>query len=307
MAGNDFEQNWALLVHDTARLIRRRFDVSIRDLGLTQAKWRVLGTLSRHPGITQSELAERLDIEKAPLGLALEWLDQAGWIRREKDPTDRRARRVYLREQSTPTLQAMEERFRLVESNYLRGFDESEVAELLDALQAVRTMLRTADHIAKDADTGRQDTYLSVLFECSRLLMRRFDVRLGDMGFTRQQWLALNTIEQREGLRQSDLAEATEVGAAAAGKLVDALERGAWVERRVDAADRRANRLHISRRGRSMLASTRERFDRLHGDLDRALGRERHRILVKRLGWIRQRLLEEGVHTAEARRAGARS
>ena len=45
----------------------------------------------------------------------------------------------------------------------------------------------------------------------------------------------------------------------------------------------------------------------LHGDLDRSLGRERHRILVKRLGWIRQRLLEEGVHTAEARRAGARS
>jgi hypothetical protein len=77
MAANDFEQNWALLVHDTARLIRRRFDVSIRDLGLTQAKWRVLGTLSRHPGITQSELADRLDIEKAPLGLALEWLDQA--------------------------------------------------------------------------------------------------------------------------------------------------------------------------------------------------------------------------------------
>ena len=42
-------------------------------------------------------------------------------------------------------------------------------------------------------------------------------------------------------------------------------------------------------------------------DLDRALGAERHRILVKRLGWIRHRLLEEGLHTAEARRAGART
>lgn len=307
MPANNFEQNWALLVHDTARLIRRRFDLSIKDLGLTQAKWRVLATLHRSPGLTQSELAERLDIEKAPLGLALEWLDQTGWIRRETDRSDRRARRVFLREQSAPTLRAMEERFRQVESNYLRGFDESEVAELLDALQAVRSTLRRVDTPSADAATTASDTYLSVLFECARLLMRRFDARLAELGFTRQQWLALNTIEQREGLRQSELADATEVGAAAAGKLVDALEKSGWVERRVDARDRRANRLHLSRRGRSMLSSTRERFERLHGDLDRALGAERHRVLVKRLGWIRHRLLEEGLHIAEARRAGART
>ena len=307
MPAHSFEQNWALLVHDTSRLIRRRFDLAIKDLGLTQAKWRVLATLHRSPGLSQSELAERLDIEKAPLGLALEWLDQAGWIRRETDRADRRARRVYLHEQSTPTLKAMEERFRQVEGNYLRGFDEAEVAELLDALQAVRQTLRRSDTPVQDASLATTDTYLSVLFECARLLIRRFDVRLGEMGFTRQQWLALNTIEQREGLRQSELAEATEVGAAAAGKLIDALEKSGWVERRVDATDRRAKRLHLSRRGRSMLSSTRERFDRLHGDLDRALGAERHRILVKRLGWIRHRLLEEGLHTAEARRAGART
>jgi DNA-binding MarR family transcriptional regulator len=307
MPANSFEQNWALLVHDTARLIRRRFDVAIKDLGLTQAKWRVLAILHRSPGLSQSELAERLDIEKAPLGLALEWLDQAGWIRRETDRSDRRARRVYLREQAAPTLQTMEERFRQVENNYLRGFDEPEVAELLDALLAVRTTLRRSDSPAPGAAGSDTDTYLSVLFECGRLLIRRFDARLGEMGFTRQQWLALNTIEQREGLRQGELADATEVGAAAAGKLVDALEKSGWVERRVDPGDRRANRLHLSRRGRSMLSSTRERFDRLHGDLDRALGAERHRTLVKRLGWIRHRLLEEGLHTAEARRAGVRS
>ena len=178
MPAHSFEQNWALLVHDTSRLIRRRFDLAIKDLGLTQAKWRVLATLHRSPGLSQSELAERLDIEKAPLGLALEWLDQAGWIRRETDRADRRARRVYLREQSTPTLKAMEERFRQVEGNYLRGFDEAEVAELLDALQAVRQTLRRSDTPVQDASLATTDTYLSVLFECARLLIRRFDVRL---------------------------------------------------------------------------------------------------------------------------------
>lgn len=300
----DFDQSWALLVHDTARLIRRRFDVSIRDLGLTQAKWRVLAILSRQPGQTQSEIAERLDIEKAPLGLALAWLEQSGWIRRERDPHDRRARRVYLGDKAGPTVELMAERFRTVESHYLRGFDDAEQAELLDSLLALREMLRASD--ARALAGQAPDTYLSVLFECARLLIRRYDARLSELGFTRPQWLLLNTIEQREGLRQADLAEATELGAAATGKVVDALESAGWVERRVDATDRRANRLHLSRRGRAMLASTRERFERLHGNLERTLGSDRQRSLVKRLGWIRHRLLEEGAHIAEARRAGAR-
>jgi DNA-binding MarR family transcriptional regulator len=299
-------QSWALVVHDTARLIRRRFDVAIRDLGLTQAKWRVLATLSRHPGLRQSELAERLDIEKAPLGLALEWLEQAGWIRRESDPQDRRARRVYLSEQSAPTLALMEERFRGVETQYLRGFDESEVAGLLDSLQALRETLREGDPAPERPDTG-PETYLSVLFACSRILIRRFDARLAELGFNRAQWMLLNTIDQHEGLRQTTLADLTELGNATIGRTIDGLERNGWVERRVDPTDRRANRLHLSRRGRAMLASTRERFETLHGNLERALGPERHANLLKRLGWIRQRLLEEAAHTAEARRAGVRA
>lgn len=303
----DPERNCAYLIHDTARLIRRRFDQSIRDLSLTQAKWRVLATLGRDPGLTQSELAERLDIEKAPLGLALVWLEQAGWIRRAPDPRDRRVRRVHLRERATPTLELMNERFRAVESHYLRGFDESEQAELLDSLLALRAMLRNPDGQAQPEEPHRPETYLSVLFECARLLIRRFDSRLAELGFTRQQWLVLNTIDRREGLRQNELAEATELGAAAAGRLVDALERAGWVERRADPRDRRANRLFISRRGRSMLSATRERFARLHEGLERALGAERQRSLVTRLVWIRHRLIEESAHIAVTRRAGARA
>src|SRR5262245_24580976 len=104
MSKHDFEQSCAFLIHDSARLIRRRFDGSIRDLGLTEAKWRILAVLRRQPGLRQCDIADLLDIEKAPLGLAIEWLEQAGWVRREADARDRRARRVHLQSQSGPTL-----------------------------------------------------------------------------------------------------------------------------------------------------------------------------------------------------------
>lgn len=304
MSGPDLEQSFAFLIHDTSRLIRRAFDATIRDLELTQAKWRVLATLRRRPGITQSDIAERLGIAKAPLGLALQWLEQANWIKREPDPGDRRARRVFLLEHAEPTIEIMEQRFRAVESSYLRGFDSDEVQQMLESLQIVRQELR-ATSSSPEAQDLLPDNYLSVLFECSRLLNRRFDARLAELGFTRNQWLVLNTVYRREGLSQTEIAEATALGVAPLGKLLDALQKSHWIERRADPDDRRANRLYLTRRAHHTLKSTRQRFETLHAGLERPLGTIRKQHLVNSLGWIRQRLIEETAHSADTRRIGA--
>ena len=94
MSVPELEQSFAFLIHDTSRLIRRAFDNAIRDLELTQAKWRVLATLRHCPGITQSDIAERLGIAKAPLGLALQWLEQASQIITPVKPKPARRSRV---------------------------------------------------------------------------------------------------------------------------------------------------------------------------------------------------------------------
>ena len=317
----DFEQNCAFLIHDTARLIRRRFGLSIRDLQLTQAKWRVLTALMERPGISQSELAERLDIEKAPLGLALDWLEQAGWIERKADPADRRVRRAALLPRAEPALARMSERFRAIEANYLRGFDAEEVAQMLESLQVIRDTLRaaaptpasaarTAPVATPGTDTttpanARTETYVSVLFECARLLTRRFDARLAEMGFTRNQWLVMNTVYRNEGMRQTAIADATEIGAAPLGKVIDALQADGWLERRADLRDRRAKRLFLTRRAHHLLSGKRQRFEQLHAALLQPLGLRRTQLLVNSLGWIRQRLLEESPQTTEPRLAGA--
>jgi len=306
MAPFELDQSCGFLIHDTARLIRRRLDMALRDLDLTQAKWRVLASLRQVPGIKQSELADRLDIGKAPLGLALEWLEQAGWIRREVDQWDRRARRVYLMEQAEPTLTVMDQRFRAVESNYLRGFDAAEIELLLQCLQVLRDELRRLTG-ASPGPAETAETYVSVLFECARMLIRRFDARLAELGFTRNEWLVLNTVHRHEGLRQTEITDATEIAVAPLGKLVDSLEKGQWLERRADPRDRRAKRLYLTRRAHHVLLSVRQRFEQLHAGLEQPLGPRRKHHLVSSLDWIRQRLLEETLHTLDSRRAGARS
>ena len=72
----------ATLLQDTARLVRRRFDQAIRPLGLTEARWRAVAYVNTWPGLTQTELAELLDIEKAPADL-IDRLQAEGLLRRE--------------------------------------------------------------------------------------------------------------------------------------------------------------------------------------------------------------------------------
>src|SRR5216684_1283328 len=60
----DPERSFGFLLHDVARLLRKRFDQRARALGLSRSQWQVLAHLSRHEGINQSGLAEILEIER---------------------------------------------------------------------------------------------------------------------------------------------------------------------------------------------------------------------------------------------------
>jgi DNA-binding MarR family transcriptional regulator len=176
---------------------------------------------------------------------------------------------------------------------------------MLESLQIVRQELRAAAD-AGNVHDALPDNYLSVLFECARLLNRRFDARLVELGFTRNQWLVLNTVGRRQGLSQTEIADATALGVAALGKLLDALEKSHWIERRADPRDRRTKRLYLTRRAQNTQKSMRLRFEDLHSALEHPLGSNRKQHLVNSLGWIRQRLIEETVHGATPRHSGAR-
>ena len=90
------DHNLGFLVHDVARLMRVAYDRRAKALGLTRSQWWVLNNLYFNEGITQSELADLLDVEKPTLGRLLDRLEAKGWIARQADRHDRRAKRVYL-------------------------------------------------------------------------------------------------------------------------------------------------------------------------------------------------------------------
>ena len=137
----DVEHTLGWLFHDIHRLLTKAFESRIAGMGLTRPQWRVLITLRRDDGRTQTELADLVEMEKAPLGKILDKLEKGGWITRRGDPADRRARRVYCTAKIERHLTGIAEAARGTFAQALAGMREGEVKMLIDRLQRMKRNL----------------------------------------------------------------------------------------------------------------------------------------------------------------------
>jgi MarR family transcriptional regulator for hemolysin len=83
-------------ITDVSRLMRTVFERRVRATGLTRAQWLVIARLRRHPGLSQSEIADLLEIEKASAGRLIDRMQAKGWLQRRDDASDRRINRLHL-------------------------------------------------------------------------------------------------------------------------------------------------------------------------------------------------------------------
>lgn len=87
-----------VLIHDVARMRKTIFDQAVRNLGITRAQWWALSNLSRHKddGMSQSDLARKLDVGKPTIGGLIDRLTERGLVERRLDGDDRRVRKLFI-------------------------------------------------------------------------------------------------------------------------------------------------------------------------------------------------------------------
>ena len=91
----DAVRSWLSVVsayHLCDALMTRR----LAELGVRTPEHEILANLRRDPGITQQVLASRCFSAKSHISALLTVLEGRGWVRREPDPTDARAKRLFL-------------------------------------------------------------------------------------------------------------------------------------------------------------------------------------------------------------------
>ena len=131
------------LISGISRLNSRHFDLQLKQIGFTRTQWLVMAAIGRREGWQQSELAQELNMAKAPLGVVIDELEAGNWVERRVHPTDRRARTLHLTAGCRRRLRSLEDSFERLHTRSLAGVAEDELEMLCAALDSIRTQLKS--------------------------------------------------------------------------------------------------------------------------------------------------------------------
>lgn len=142
----DFPQSVGAWIVPAARALMRAMNEELAPHGVTHQQWAVLLHLARVPGVSQTQLAERMGVEPPTLCRILDRMERDGWISRRPSEEDRRRNDIRLESKVEPVWKQMVECARRVRARATRGLDAADLDRLRDALQTVQANLEEASN-----------------------------------------------------------------------------------------------------------------------------------------------------------------
>jgi MarR family transcriptional regulator, transcriptional regulator for hemolysin len=106
----NFDNSIGYKVYRTSRAFQKAFDLELRkNVSLTLSQWRVINILISFNGITQKEIADKLELEAPSLIPMIDKLQSLELLERRPDPKDRRINRIYLTKKADSLYESMHE------------------------------------------------------------------------------------------------------------------------------------------------------------------------------------------------------
>ena len=100
--------------------------------------------------MTQSQLAEELDLGKVAVGGLIDRLEKAGLVRRDADASDRRVNRVFLEPKSKQLINRMRKVSHGLNGQILAGLDDDNLEVAATTLDAMKRNLLTYLQASED-------------------------------------------------------------------------------------------------------------------------------------------------------------
>lgn len=138
------------LVHEVAKLMKRRFEAEARAHEITLPQWRALAQIAQKNTVTQAALAQAMDIDPMTLSGVLDRLEKRGLIERYADPGDSRAKLAHLTEAGAAIYRSAREVGTAMYENALVGISQQDAAHAQAVLQRMRDNLIGSEAGPKD-------------------------------------------------------------------------------------------------------------------------------------------------------------
>lgn len=133
-------ESFGFLVTDIARLFRAEVDkrISSAGIGVTPGEGRTLAHVARAGAVRQTVLADRMGVEAMTLSGYIDRLEARGLVERRPDPTDRRAKLLFLTDAAGEVLAEIRRIAMAVHAEASRSIAPEDWQKLRSLLKAVR-------------------------------------------------------------------------------------------------------------------------------------------------------------------------
>jgi MarR family transcriptional regulator, transcriptional regulator for hemolysin len=147
------DASFAYTMHDVTCLFRKHFDRRAIRFDLTRAQWRALKAIRRREGLSQTELAEFLEMEAIAVGRVLDRLAAAGFLERRADPKDRRRWCLHLTAKAHDVTDDMEVLASELRQEALAGVSQTDFEAFERVLAKIRSNLTAIDPGTESPDS----------------------------------------------------------------------------------------------------------------------------------------------------------
>ncbi|MFK0383365.1 MULTISPECIES: MarR family winged helix-turn-helix transcriptional regulator [Rhizobium/Agrobacterium group] len=125
------------------RKLRAFFDARVAESGLTLARARALFALSRRGPLTQTELAEEMEIETPTLVRVLDGMEKQNLIERRSDANDRRAKRIHMTPDGKQTSEAVQGLAKELRAEIVADISTDDLRLALDVMRRLSANLQS--------------------------------------------------------------------------------------------------------------------------------------------------------------------
>lgn len=128
-------EHFGFLLSRVALANRNMIDRRLNALGIHRGQPPVLFTLQKHEGMSNSEMAEFLNITPATMTNKIKRMEKAGLVVRRRDNDDERISRIYMTEKGRGIMNELKASIREIENNLLKGFSVEEISVLREMMR----------------------------------------------------------------------------------------------------------------------------------------------------------------------------
>lgn len=126
------------LVHDVARMRQSIMDRVLHPEGLTRSLWWVLSFLKVRDGMTQSALANELELSRSALGTFIQKLEQLDYVTRLPDPEDARKFRILITKAGTAKVRSIRSKTSKTEDFVLSNIVAADISETVQVMEQMK-------------------------------------------------------------------------------------------------------------------------------------------------------------------------